>query len=141
MTNLAQFLKEEELHFYPPYVWLLTRKDSDLVVKIEGTEKDNILVVNAGFAKDGSGPLQANFLSTLTIEDVQATRGAPLGVCSGRASVTIYHLLDISHMDGQRLHRFLINFEQMAEWVFSFVKEGGHINEVADYDISSPYTR
>ena len=108
------------------------------MVKIESTEKDNILVVNAGFAKDGSGPLQANFLSTLMIEDIQATRGAPLGVCSGRASVTIYHLLDISQMDGPRFHRFLLNFEQMAEWVFSFIKEGGHANEITDYDISSP---
>ena len=140
MNNLAQLLDEEELHFYPPYVWLFTPKQSNLVVKIESTEKDNILVVNAGFAKDGSGPLQANFLSTLMIEDIQASRGAPLGVCSGRASVTIYHLLDISQMDGRRFHRFLLNFEQMAEWVFSFIKEGGHFNEIADCDAQSPLT-
>ena len=139
MKNLEQLIDKEELHFYPPYVWLFTPKDSDLVVKIESTEKDNILVVNAGFAKDGSGPLQANFLSTLMIEDIHANLGAPLGVCSGRASVTIYHLLDISQMDGQRFHRFLLNFEQMAEWVFSFVREGGHLNEVTDPDIFSSY--
>ena len=140
MNNLAQRLGEEELRFYPPYVWLFTPKESDLVVKIESTEKDNILVVNAGFAKDGSGPLQANFLSTLMIEDIQATSGAPLGVCSGRASITIYHLLDISQMDEPRFHRFLLNFEQMAEWVFSFIRDGGHPHEITDYDISSSLT-
>ena len=134
MNNLAQLLDEDELFFYPPYVWLFTPKNSELVVKIESAEKDNILVVNAGFAKDGSGPLQANFLSTLMIEDIQAPLGAPLGVCSGKASVTIYHLLDISKMDGKRFHRFLMNFEQIADWVFSFVKEGGHLGEVSDYD-------
>ena len=141
MNSLANLLHEEELHFHPPYVWLFTPRNSDLVVKIESTEKDNILVVNAGFAKDGSGPLQANFMSTLMIEDIQASRGAPLGVCSGRASVTIYHLLDISQMDGQHFHRFLMNFEQMAEWVFSFIKDGGNLSEINDQDISSSLIR
>lgn len=118
MTKLLQQLKAnhgpEKVQFFAPYVWLYRPEDKALIIKLEELQKPNYLCVNASFARDGSGPLLASFMSMLLIEDSHATMTGQIGICSGRASVTIYHCLDVAHWCAKRLTNYLINFEKLT---------------------------
>ncbi|MGC6537458.1 MAG: hypothetical protein ACON44_08885 [Candidatus Puniceispirillaceae bacterium] len=122
VKQLAQTLGAETLTFHPPHVWLFRPENTAMIIKQELTQNQNILIVNAGFARNGAGPLFANFMSTLMIEDSHASTSAPLGICSGKNSVTVYHLLNISAMTSASLHSYLLNFEEMASWIFDFIQ-------------------
>ena len=102
------------MQFFAPYVWLYRPEDKALIIKLEEFEKPIYLCVNASFARDGSGPLLASFMSMLLIEDSHATMTGQIGICSGRASVTIYHCLDVTHWCAKRLTNYLINFEKLT---------------------------
>lgn len=118
MTKLLQQLKAnhgpEKVQFFAPYVWLYRPEETAVIIKLEEFRKPNFLCVNASFARDGSGPLLASFMSMLLIEDSHATMTGQIGICSGRASVTIYHCLDVTDWSVKRLTNYLINFEKLT---------------------------
>lgn len=118
MTKLLHQLKAnhgpEKVQFFAPYVWLYRPEEKAVIIKLEELRKPNFLCVNASFARDGSGPLLASFMSMLLIEDSHATMTGEIGICSGRASVTIYHCLDVTHWSVKRLTNYLINFEKLT---------------------------
>ena len=118
MTKLLQLLKAnqgpEKVQFFAPYVWLYRPEEKAVIIKLEEFRKPNLLCVNASFARDGSGPLLASFMSMLLIEDSHATMMGQIGICSGRASVTIYHCLDVTDWNVSRLMNYLTNFEKLT---------------------------
>ena len=114
LTELARILGEERLQFFSPHVWLYKGKNPFFIIKIEQIASRQKLFVNASFARDGSGPIIASFMSMLFIEEGHATAADTIGICSGHASVTLHHLLDITDMDHQRLETYLDNFEALA---------------------------
>ncbi len=118
LTELARILGEERLQFFSPHVWLYKGKNPFVIIKIEQIASRQKLFVNASFARDGSGPIIASFMSMLFIEEGHATAADTIGICSGHASVTLHHLLDITDMDHQRLETYLDNFEALALCVF-----------------------
>lgn len=118
LENLAAKLGHEIVQYHSPYVWLYHGQNPAVILKIEETKNDDKVFVNASFARDGSGPLLASFMSMLLIEDSHATVADTIGVCSGYASVTLYHMLDISQLDEARLMHYLHNFEALALCIF-----------------------
>ena len=118
LKDFATYLGEERVQFYAPHVWLYQGQNPSVIVKIEQIASHDRLFVNASFARDGSGPIIASFMSMLLIEEVHATTSDTIGICSGNASVTLHHLLDITDMDYHRLQTYLINFEALALCVF-----------------------
>ena len=68
-------------------------------------------------ARDGSGPLRVSFLTMLLLEDTIATAHEPFGVCSGKASVTIYRYVDLEEVPKEQMARSLPNFAHLAEVV------------------------
>ena len=123
IEGLQGYLGCDMIEFHPPHVWLMKMKKSGMLLKIEATAQQDRLLINVGFARDGSGPLRANFLSTLMVEDIHATSSSPIGVCGGAASVTIYHILNISGMDVMQLYTALLNFEELTGWIYSSLVE------------------
>ena len=113
-------------------------KKSGMLLKIEATAQQDRLLINVGFARDGSGPLRANFLSTLMVEDIHATSSSPIGVCGGAASVTVNHILNISGMDVMQLHTALLNFEELTGWIYSSLVEDVCLLPVRYDDASVP---
>lgn len=118
LEKLAQLLGKERLHFFAPYVWIYKGRYASVIIKIEEMMQDNMLLVNASFARDGSGPLHASFLTMLLLEDSHATKPDSFGICSGKASVTLYHSLDATLLDEKHLHAYLVNFESLALCIF-----------------------
>ena len=123
LEDLSHELGTNKLRFYAPIVWLYKGDSEAIIIKLEQTNIDNKLLVNASFARDGSGPLMASFMSMLLIENCHATRSDTFGVCSGDASVTLYHLLDVTAFDHKRLLAYLKNFEALVICVL----EGAHV--------------
>lgn len=114
VKDLAKQLGEERVQYHAPHVWLYRCQHSSIIIKLEKTMQDNHLFVNASFARDGSGPLLASFMSMLLIEECHATTSDTFGICSGLASVTLHHILDITSLDHHRLQAYLENFETLA---------------------------
>lgn len=114
LSRLSQKMGADIMQFHAPYVWLYRSSNKAIVIKIETIIDDHKLFVNASFARDGSGPLLASFMSMLMIEDIHATVADTIGICSGEASVTLFHLLDITTIDDQHLLHYLYNFETLA---------------------------
>ena len=114
LCELSQKLGPEIMQFHAPFVWLYRSSNKAIVIKIETTTDDEKYFVNASFARDGSGPLMASFMSMLMIEDVHATSADTIGICSGEASVTFYHMLDLGDIDDKHLVNYLYNFEILA---------------------------
>ncbi|MGC6518093.1 MAG: hypothetical protein ACON49_08750 [Candidatus Puniceispirillaceae bacterium] len=113
LSKLATEIGTQKLQFFAPYVWLYKGHNEAIIIKLEETVDSRKLCVNASFARDGSGPLLASFLSMLLIDDCHATTSDTIGVCSGEASVTLFHMLDIGALDTRRLLAYLINFENL----------------------------
>lgn len=118
MTNILELLQnqigDDRLQFHPPLVWIYRPKNKNVIVKLEQTKQPDMICVNASFARDGSGPLMASFMSMLLIEDSHATTADNLGICSGAASITLYHWLDIKGWQASQLVNYLVNFEKLA---------------------------
>ena len=114
LQNLASDIGQDKMAFFAPYVWVYQGQNPAIMIKIEETRCAHKLFVNASFARDGSGFLMASFMSMLLIEDSHATSADTNGVCSGHASITLYHMLDISALDSKRLLSYLENFEALA---------------------------
>lgn len=118
MTNLLAAAQshygQDKVQFYAPYIWLYRPENEAIIIKLEETNRPDCLCVNASFARDGSVPLLASFMSMLLIEDSHATTADTIGVCSGMASVTLYHWLDVAQWDAHRLLCYLHNFEKLA---------------------------
>lgn len=114
LQQLAKDIGHHNMAFFAPYVWLYQGQNPAVKIKIEETRCAHKLFVNASFARDGSGVLMASFMSMLLIEDSHATTADTIGVCSGHASITLYHMLDIRALDSQRLLSYLQNFEALA---------------------------
>ena len=114
LVHLSQELGSDRLQFYAPHVWLYKGECDTVIIKLEQTKTQDKLLVNASFARDGSGPLMASFMSMLLIEDCHATSMDTFGVCSGKASITLYHLLDMTGFDAVRLSAYLQNFETLV---------------------------
>lgn len=114
LEALQNQIGSDKLQFHPPHVWIYRPKNKNIIVKLEQTKNPHMLCVNASFARDGSGPLMASFMSMLLIEDSHATSTDYLGICSGAASITLYHWLDIKNWQCNQLANYLINFEKLA---------------------------
>lgn len=114
LQQLANDIGHHKIAFFAPYVWLYQGQNPAIMIKIEETRCAHKLFVNASFARDGSGVLMASFMSMLLIEDSHATTADTIGVCSGHASITLYHMLDIRPLDSKRLLSYLKNFEALA---------------------------
>lgn len=136
LTKLADRLGQDKtgqkrLQFYSPHVWLYKNENASITIKIETILNDDYVFVNASFARDGSGPLLASFMSMLLIEDSHATSPDTFGICSGAASVSLYHMLDISDLTENRLIAYLHNFEYLAFCIF---EQAGIPSLQAPYD-------
>ena len=114
LQELASDIGEDKMVFFAPYVWVYQGQNPSIMIKIEQMRCANKLFVNISFARDGSGVLMASFMSMLLIEDSHATSADTIGVCSGHASITLYHMLDITGLDSKRLLSYLENFESLA---------------------------
>ena len=114
LQELARDIGTDRVVFFAPYVWVYQGQNPAIIIKIEETRSAHKLFVNVSFARDGSGVLMASFMSMLLIEDSHATSADTIGVCSGHASITLYHMLDITALDSQRLLSYLENFESLA---------------------------
>ena len=125
ISHLAQTLGTDIIQFHAPYVWLYKSGNKAIVIKMEHMEDDTKLFVNASFSRDGGGPLLASFMSMLMIEDIHATSADPIGLCSGEASITLYHILDISEMDERHLLYYLHNFETLAACILEQAQNEG----------------
>ena len=114
LNDIQSHFGIEKLQFFAPYVWLFRPDNQNIVIKLEETKHHHLLCVNASFARDGSGPLVASFMSMLLIEDSHATAGQSFGICSGEASVTLYHWLNVHDWTVKQFANYLINFEKLA---------------------------
>ena len=63
LEDLSHELGPNKLRFYAPIVWPYKGDSEAIIIKLEQTNIDNKLLVNASFARDGSGPLMASFMS------------------------------------------------------------------------------
>ena len=118
LQQLAQKIGHEALSFHASHVWLYRGDNKAIIIKIEQISPAGKVFVNASFARDGSGPLLASFMSLLLIDECHATQSDSIGICSGHVSVTLYHMLDLASFDLAHFCRFLENFEALASCIF-----------------------
>ena len=98
--------------------WLI-EADPGLIVQLELLDDGRSALIYATTARDGSGPLRSSFITILMLEDTIANVLVPYGVCSGKATVTVYNRVSMANATAPGVFRQMMEFSQITSAVLA----------------------
>ena len=98
--------------------WMMPINDN-AIIQIELLHHANQVLLSSTAPPDGSGPLNASFLTMLLLENTIAHAQRPFGICSGAATLTLHRFIDLDALSTDQLALAIANFASLNGVIFA----------------------